>query len=94
MAHRPLMIAPFGIAMHHAPLAWITGAGEPMDLRLTYPPLATPGAPAPADNDAETGAESTTEKPAPAKRVPGERAPTKRSAAKGAATASRRTIRS
>lgn len=39
-AHRPLMLTPSGIAVHYAPLAWINGRGEQIDLRLTYPLLA------------------------------------------------------
>jgi hypothetical protein len=38
--HRPLLVPPAGIALHHAPLAWITGPGTQTDLRQTFPPLA------------------------------------------------------
>jgi Family of unknown function (DUF6519) len=41
-AHRPLLADPSGIVTYYAPLAWITGPGAQVDLRLSFPPLATP----------------------------------------------------
>jgi hypothetical protein len=45
-ARRPLLAAPYGVAVSYAPLAWITGPGAKTDLRLTYPPLTFATAPA------------------------------------------------
>jgi hypothetical protein len=39
-ARRPLLQAPFGVALHHAPLALITGEQGSVDLRLAFGPLA------------------------------------------------------
>ncbi|GHH78814.1 hypothetical protein GCM10018793_30270 [Streptomyces sulfonofaciens] len=53
-ARRPLLQAPAGIALHHAPLALIRGEGGSVDLRLAFGPLA--GA-IPAASEAELAAE-------------------------------------
>ncbi|MEU5213468.1 DUF6519 domain-containing protein [Streptomyces sp. NPDC020742] len=54
-ARRPLLEPPAGIAVHHAPLAWIAGEGTEPDLRLAFRPLAA-GIPA-ADDVAKAAEE-------------------------------------
>lgn len=41
-ARRPLLQPPLGVALHHAPLALITGEQGSVDLRLAFGPLAGP----------------------------------------------------
>jgi hypothetical protein len=83
-AHRPLLAAPSGIAMFYAPLAWITGVGEEIDLRPTFPPLATPTPQAPAENGPENEPEPAADK---------DKAAEKEKPAKRTATTRRRTPR-
>jgi hypothetical protein len=85
-ARRPLMLAPAGIDLHHAPLAWVTGDGARVDLRPAFPPLTTIGTPAPADNG-DAG------KPVPVERTADERPVAKRPATKRATKSSSRTSR-
>ncbi|MFI7101144.1 DUF6519 domain-containing protein [Streptomyces sp. NPDC050161] len=54
-ARRPLLQAPAGIAVHHAPLAWVQGEGTAPDLRLAFRPLS---AGIPAADEAALDAEA------------------------------------
>ncbi|MFC7534558.1 DUF6519 domain-containing protein [Actinoplanes sp. GCM10030250] len=60
---RPLLAAPAGINVSYAPLAWITGAGEQNDLRLTFEPLVTAVAQAAAGNGTAKPARTTKRRP-------------------------------
>ncbi|MEV0898905.1 DUF6519 domain-containing protein [Actinoplanes sp. NPDC049802] len=66
---RPLLSEPSGIAVAHAPLAWITGPGEQTDLRLLFGPLAQP---APAAGGAAPAKTARTTKRRPRRTAGGE----------------------
>ncbi|QXE38316.1 hypothetical protein KQY30_32870 [Streptomyces sp. GMY02] len=60
-ARRPLLQSPDGIEVRYAPLAWVPGEGSPVDLRLSFGPLATP---VPAADEGELAAEAAAEEEA------------------------------
>lgn len=57
-ARKPLLRAPSGIEVHHAPLAGVMGEGSQSDLRLSFGPLAGP---VPSAGEAELAAEAEAE---------------------------------
>ncbi|MET9108927.1 DUF6519 domain-containing protein [Streptomyces zhihengii] len=58
-ARRPLLVAPHGVRVRHAPLAWVLGEGSVADLRLAFGPSAAPLPAADAEAlDAEADAEA------------------------------------
>jgi hypothetical protein len=57
-ARRPLLRAPAGIRVHHAPLAWVMGEHGVSDLRLSFGPLAVP---VPSATEEELAAEARAE---------------------------------
>ena len=57
-ARTPLLRAPAGIRVHHAPLAWVLGEGTVADLRMSFAPLATA---VPAAGATELAAEAQAE---------------------------------
>ncbi|GAA3635982.1 DUF6519 domain-containing protein [Streptomyces chitinivorans] len=57
-ARKPLLCAPAGIRVHHAPLAWVMGEYGVSDLRLSFGPLAGP---VPSATEEELAAEARAE---------------------------------
>ncbi|MFH0245628.1 DUF6519 domain-containing protein [Streptomyces sp. HK10] len=68
-ARKPLLRAPAGIRVHHAPLAWVVGEHGVSDLRLSFGPLAGP---VPSATEEELAAEARVEAGARAPAAQGE----------------------